>query len=149
MNKYCPKHPMKYYLRNRWVRNYLNSETSMQKVVIRTVHFMDLTELQPSSMVDFIYENKDIPNKLGFDHTQMWHINRKYLYTTEPYGRQYASFEDNLKRNKTYFRKIKNYGLWNPPDASFYLIEIPNQLSIDPIADKIEQYMKTGAFYKL
>lgn len=149
MTKYCPKHPMKYYLRNRWVRNYLDSESSMQKIVVRTVSFMDLTDLQPSIRVNYISKNKDIPSKLGFDHTQMWHINRKYLYTTEPYLNQYSSFEENLKRFNIYYRKIKNYGLWNPPGASFYFVEIPNQLPVDPIADKIEQYMKSGDFYKL
>ncbi len=133
---YIPKHEMDYYLKHKWVEKYLPSEYGGYKdIVKRVVYFMDETNLKPSSLENYRYRNKDIPNKLGFDHTQLWFMGRKYLYTTEPYLNKTRNFEENLKRNNIRYRRVNEFGMWNPPQTTLFFIEIPGQLDIDLFAD--------------
>lgn len=126
---------MGYYLSHPWIRTLLKSQNT-QEVVRRLVYFMDKTGLRPSSS-RILHRKCDNIVKTGFDHTILWHKNRKYLYTTEPYGNHQKLLERSLNRQGVLF-KLSKIGIWNPPHTKMYFIQIPGQLNILEVLDELE-----------
>lgn len=100
----------------------------------RTVRFMDATGLKPTRASRATWAGTD---RDGWDHTQAWAIDRRYLLTTEPYG---DGPEPWCQRDGWAVQAQPEWGMWNPPGTTLYLCCPPwNGLDLQEILDRLAE----------
>lgn len=94
----------------------------------RVIRFMDRTGLKPSRAWIRVFGKPIRPR--GFDHTLVWHRDRRYIVTTEPYGTADDPTQW-LTANGWSWLCLPEWGMWNPPATVLYVCSPPKQ-GIDP-----------------
>jgi hypothetical protein len=130
------RRPVSQYRRAAWVTRVLPgaaypscacSEAGAREIVRtaqRTMRFMDVTGLHASEARLPTLRLRRWP--VAFDHTGVWHLDRLYLVTTEPYH----GVEDVLDwcaRAGWSCAERPEWGMWNPPWTRLVLCSPPHR----------------------
>ncbi len=104
--------------------NYCNEGAARHalNVARHAIAFMDATGLSGSRAWRSIFPR--LPS--GFDHTEVWQIDGRYLVTTEPYGNadRAAAW---CKANGWQCAERPAWGMWNPPATTLLLCVPPKR----------------------
>lgn len=102
----------------------------------RVIHFMDATGLKPSRAWYRVFKTYFVPP--GFDHTLVWHRDRRYIVTTEPYGNG-ENLQRRLLANGWTWLCLPGRGMWFPPHTTLYLCSPPKTgMELETIAHSLE-----------
>lgn len=102
----------------------------------RVIRFADATGLKTSRAWYRLFGDPSIPP--GFDHTLVWHRDRRYIVTTEPYGNG-ETLQRWLLANGWTWLCLPEWGMWFPPHTTLYICSPPRTgVELDAIAHALE-----------